>query len=165
MEVVCVQTCFETMRRNRLWHQSSWNFDSYSPHNWTLSSNDDVFFFLLRKPSTASSTKPVSMVASLHETKQMQQNGVELLKNVNIKHLNSQTASHWIWNNDRIWSFIEMPITPDSGIIRQKNLMSTNVLISNYQQKKLILILNKKKLSKNLILNHQQMDTSKLINL
>ena len=59
-------------------------------------------FFLLRKPSTASSTKPVSMVASLHETKQMQQNEVELLINVNIKHLNSQTASHWIWNNDRI---------------------------------------------------------------
>ena len=44
------------------------------------------------------------MAASLNEEEQMQEKALELLNDVGIKHLNSPTASHHDWNNDRIWS-------------------------------------------------------------
>ena len=45
------------------------------------------------------------MTAFLNKTEQMQEKALELLKDLDIKHLNSLTASHYDWNNDGNWSF------------------------------------------------------------
>ena len=58
--------------------------------------------FLIRKPSAASSIKSVSMVASLNKTEQNQQSELQTLNAVGIKDLNSHTAAHCDWNNDRV---------------------------------------------------------------